>query len=174
MAVQQLPGAGTPRYGHGLRRQQVAIGGLLCRDASAVPDQDGVVQIDDAFLGRERTGGKRGHGSESKGPLVAAVQTTAGGSLLFIRLVALPNWKMRTVARWLDKAPYSFNGVKGAQGSHEAIIPNADTAKQASSIAFNRRFDLGTPMPSLLVSCAFQRSANDAVIRTAMPPELGS
>lgn len=34
----------------------------------------GFVQIDDAYLGGERTGGKRGRGSENKQPFVIAVQ----------------------------------------------------------------------------------------------------
>ena len=40
---------------------------------------DGRVEIDDAYLGGERTGGKVGRGSENKVPFVAAVQTTAQG-----------------------------------------------------------------------------------------------
>ena len=40
---------------------------------------DGRVEIDDAYLGGERSGGKTGRGSENKVPFVAAVQTTAEG-----------------------------------------------------------------------------------------------
>jgi ribosomal protein L37AE/L43A len=40
---------------------------------------DGRVEIDDAYLGGERTGGKVGRGSENKVPFVAAVQTSAAG-----------------------------------------------------------------------------------------------
>ena len=36
----------------------------------------GRVEIDDAYLGGERSGGKRGRGSENKVSFVAAVQTT--------------------------------------------------------------------------------------------------
>ena len=39
----------------------------------------GRVEIDDAYLGGERTGGKAGRGSENKVPFVAAVQTTPSG-----------------------------------------------------------------------------------------------
>ena len=39
----------------------------------------GRVEIDDAYLGGERTGGKVGRGSENKVPFVAAVQTTQDG-----------------------------------------------------------------------------------------------
>jgi len=40
---------------------------------------DGRVEMDDAYLGGERSGGKAGRGSENKVPIVAAVQTTPGG-----------------------------------------------------------------------------------------------
>jgi hypothetical protein len=40
---------------------------------------DGRVEMDDAYLGGERSGGKAGRGSENKVPIVAAVQTTAQG-----------------------------------------------------------------------------------------------
>jgi hypothetical protein len=39
----------------------------------------GRVEIDDAYLGGERTGGKTGRGSENKVPFIAAVQTTEDG-----------------------------------------------------------------------------------------------
>jgi hypothetical protein len=40
---------------------------------------DGRVEIDDAYLGGERSGGKSGRGSENKVPFIAAVQTTPAG-----------------------------------------------------------------------------------------------
>ena len=40
----------------------------------------GRVEIDDAYLGGERSGGKAGRGSENKVPFVAAVQTTESGA----------------------------------------------------------------------------------------------
>lgn len=94
---------------------------------------ENVVQVDDAFLGGERTGGKRGRGSENKVPLIAAVQTTANGKTIFTRLDVLPDWKIPTVARWATKALArdtlvvsdglsSFVGVKSAECRHEPII----------------------------------------------------
>src|SRR5918997_7098780 len=41
------------------------------------PKLQGRVEIDDAYLGGERSGGKRGRGAAGKTPLVAAVETTA-------------------------------------------------------------------------------------------------
>ena len=43
----------------------------------------GRVEIDDAYLGGELTGGKSGRGSENKVPFVAAVQTTESGQPVF-------------------------------------------------------------------------------------------
>ena len=39
----------------------------------------GRIEIDDAYLGGERNGGKRGRGSPGKTPIVAAVETTPQG-----------------------------------------------------------------------------------------------
>ena len=43
----------------------------------------GRVEIDDAYLGGELTGGKSGRGSQNKVPFVAAVQTTESGQPVF-------------------------------------------------------------------------------------------
>ena len=40
----------------------------------------GRVEIDDAYLGGERTGAKRGRGAPGKTPFLAAVETTPEGS----------------------------------------------------------------------------------------------
>ena len=64
---------------------------------------EAVVQLDDAFLGGERTGGKRGRGSENKVPFVAAVQTSEGRPL-FVRFDVLPDWRTETVTGWARRA----------------------------------------------------------------------
>jgi hypothetical protein len=51
----------------------------------------GRVEIDDAYLGGERSGGKAGRGSENKVPFVAAVQTTASGHPVFACLRQQPH-----------------------------------------------------------------------------------
>lgn len=51
---------------------------------------DGRVEIDDAYLGGERSGGKSGRGSDNKVPFVAAVQTTADGQPQFVCLRPQP------------------------------------------------------------------------------------
>ena len=51
----------------------------------------GRVEIDDAYLGGELSGGKAGRGSQNKVPFVAAVQTTASGHPLFACLRQQPH-----------------------------------------------------------------------------------
>ena len=51
---------------------------------------DGRVEIDDAYLGGERSGAKSGRGSENKVPFVAAVQITAEGQPQFVCLRPQP------------------------------------------------------------------------------------
>jgi transposase-like protein len=46
----------------------------------------GRVEIDDAYLGGERSGGKRGRGAAGKTPFVAAVETTVEGKPVSIKL----------------------------------------------------------------------------------------
>lgn len=50
----------------------------------------GRVEIDDAYLGGERAGGKPGRGSENKVPFVAAVQTTEDGQAVLVCLSLRP------------------------------------------------------------------------------------
>jgi ribosomal protein L37AE/L43A len=57
---------------------------MLERDASK--QLTGRVEIDDAYLGGERSGGKRGRGAAGKTPFVAAVETTPEGKPVRIKL----------------------------------------------------------------------------------------
>ena len=59
---------------------------------------DGRVEIDDAFLGGERIGGKRGRGSQNKVPFVAAVQTTPSGQPVLACLRRQPHTQQEAAA----------------------------------------------------------------------------
>ena len=48
---------------------------MLERDATKL--LDGRVEMDDAYLGGERSGGKRGRGAPGKMPIITAVETTS-------------------------------------------------------------------------------------------------
>jgi transposase-like protein len=50
----------------------------------------GRVEVDDAYLGGQRSGGKTGRGSENKVPFVVALQTVAGGAPHLLCMAQLP------------------------------------------------------------------------------------
>src|SRR3954464_11942740 len=57
----------------------------------------GRVEIDDAYLGGERSGGKRGRGSPGKTPFLAAVETTPEGKTVRLKLCRVPSFCSRAV-----------------------------------------------------------------------------
>lgn len=85
---------------------------------------DGFVEIDDAYLGGERTGGKPGRGSENKRPFVIAVSTNDAGRpgtaviepVSGFTTAALTDWAQRRLAP--DAEVYS-DGL----GAFRAVIP---------------------------------------------------
>lgn len=60
----------------------------------------GSVQLDDAYLGGERRGGKAGRGSENKVPFVAAVATDEAGHPGRVKLTPLPGFTTEAVSTW--------------------------------------------------------------------------
>src|ERR1700761_9587584 len=71
---------------------------MMERDASK--HLSGRVELDDAYVGGERTGGKRGRGAPGKTPFVAAVETTPAGKP--IRL------KLRRVSSFCSRRAFEF------------------------------------------------------------------
>jgi hypothetical protein len=61
---------------------------------------EGKVQVDDAYLGGERSGGKVGRGSENKIPFVAAVSLGDDGRPLRIRLTPVPGFTLKAISVW--------------------------------------------------------------------------
>ncbi|MFT4196990.1 MAG: IS1595 family transposase [Pseudoxanthomonas sp.] len=60
----------------------------------------GVVQLDDAYLGGERNGGKAGRGSENKRPFVIAVETTEAGHPRHAAMDTVPGFTKAAMADW--------------------------------------------------------------------------
>lgn len=60
----------------------------------------GAVQLDDAYLGGERTGGKAGRGSENKVPFVAAVSLNAQGHPLYLKLALVSGFTLEAIGNW--------------------------------------------------------------------------
>lgn len=61
---------------------------------------EGKVQVDDAYLGGERSGGKVGRGSENKVPFVAAISLSEDGRPLRARLTPVPGFTLKAIAAW--------------------------------------------------------------------------
>lgn len=60
----------------------------------------GQVQIDDAYLGGELSGGKAGRGSENKVPFVAAVSLDDNGHPLRIKLTPVSGFTLKAISSW--------------------------------------------------------------------------
>lgn len=99
---------------------------------SATKLLQGVVELDDAYLGGERKG-KRGRGSENKIPFVAAIQTTSKGQPEAIKLKIVEGFRSKSIATWAKQVlkPGStvisdglacFNAVVDAQCEHDPIV----------------------------------------------------
>lgn len=63
----------------------------------------GFIEVDDAYLGGERSGGKRGRGADAKTPFVAAVETTSEHQPIRIRLSVIKGFKTQEILRWSQK-----------------------------------------------------------------------
>jgi len=94
---------------------------------------EGKVQIDDAYLGGERTGGKVGRGSENKVSFVAAVSLTEDDRPLRVRLTPVPGFTLTAISDWAKEhlAPSSavfsdglacFGAVTAAGCSHHPTV----------------------------------------------------
>jgi hypothetical protein len=61
---------------------------------------EGKIQMDDAYLGGERSGGKVGRGSENKIPFVAAVSLSDDGRPRHARLTPVPGFTLQSISAW--------------------------------------------------------------------------
>ena len=104
---------------------------MAARDAHYV--LAGQVQVDDTYLGGERSGGKAGRGSENKIPFVAAVSLSDDGHPLRAKLSPVPGFTLQAIARWasLHLAPGSsvrsdglacFSAVTAAGCTHQPTV----------------------------------------------------
>ena len=71
---------------------------MAAREAQK-PKLEGRVEIDDAYLGGERPGGKRGRGAAGKQPFVAAVETTPERRPKRLKLSVVKGFRKREVEK---------------------------------------------------------------------------
>jgi hypothetical protein len=93
----------------------------------------GKVQIDDAYLGGEHQGGKRGRGSENKAPFIAAVQVNDDGKPVYAKFSPVQAFSREAVTAWAKQSLVKgtvvvsdglecFLGVVDAGCDHERIV----------------------------------------------------
>ena len=93
----------------------------------------GRIEVDDAYLGGERNGGKRGRGSPGKTPIVAAVETTPQGQPIRLKLrrvkgfrcadiTALARHNFNPTSTVVTDGLRCFTGVVKAGCVHQPII----------------------------------------------------
>lgn len=104
---------------------------------------DGRVEVDDAYLGGARPGGKRGRGSENKVPFIAAVQTSPEGHPVYAVFTKVKTFGKADVEAWALKhlAAASivvsdglncFASVKAAGAQHEPSV--VGTTRKSSAM----------------------------------------
>ena len=92
----------------------------------------GRLEIDDAYLGGERTGGKRGRGAPGKTPFVAAVETTPEGKPVRLKLRRVTRFCCGSIATFakgslaadaevVSDGLQCFSGVTEAGCAHQVI-----------------------------------------------------
>lgn len=96
------------------------------------------VEADDAYMGGEHHGGKRGRGAPGKAPMLAAVQTSSEEDpserkVVYLKVQAVPNFKGRTIRRWakrslaktstvLTDGMRSFNAIGEVVEDHQPMV----------------------------------------------------
>jgi hypothetical protein len=104
---------------------------MLERDAKKT--LDGRVEMDDAYLGGKRSGGKRGRGSPGKRPFVASVETTTDGKPKRVHLRRVKRFTKKVIAKLAREtlAPTArvvtdglgcFRGLAGEAATHTALV----------------------------------------------------
>jgi len=100
----------------------------------------GRVELDDAYLGGERSGGTTGRGSENKIPFVVAVQTSGSGEIhrvcmaqLPFRRTAIAEFARRHLARPLTVLSDGLDcfSATAAFGVHERVVTGGGKASAA-------------------------------------------
>lgn len=118
----------------------------VMRAAGSGDKLDGRIEMDDAYLGGARSGGKTGRGSPGKKPIIVAVQTDDKGRPRRIKLRRIARFKRARVKSLTKKiiAPGStvvtdgyqcFHGVKDAGCEHVRITTGCG-ARAARNPAF--------------------------------------
>ncbi|MBF0353508.1 MAG: IS1595 family transposase [SAR324 cluster bacterium] len=105
------------------------------------------IEIDDAYLGGERHGGKRGRGADGKTPFLAAVETTDNSEPIRIKLSVVKGFRKEIVRRWsalhlsagcsvVSDGLLCFGAIAESGCKHQAVVVGGG-AKSVSHPEFN-------------------------------------
>ena len=99
----------------------------------------GRIELDDAYLGGQRSGGKTGRGAPGKTPFVAAVETNDRGHPQRMKLTVVKGFRSVELAAWagqhlcegsrvLSDGLACFHAVTDAGCSHDAVVTGGGRA----------------------------------------------
>jgi len=99
----------------------------------------GIIQLDDAYWGGERHGGKRGRGSADKTPFVAAVEVSEDGRPLKMNMTVVHGFRKTAISEWashhlsdgslvVSDGLACFSAVKEAGCAHQSIVTGGGVA----------------------------------------------
>jgi hypothetical protein len=130
----------------------------------------GRIEGDDAYLGGERNGGKRGRGSPGKTPIVAAVETTPEGKPIRLKLRRVKGFRraeIATLARRnfhpastvVSDGLHCFTGVGNAGCVHQPMnewraaesFEHAQPGLSRAAASGDHRSPLPSPIPQRLI-----------------------
>ncbi|WP_281649235.1 IS1595 family transposase, partial [Parendozoicomonas sp. Alg238-R29] len=106
----------------------------------------GYVQVDDAYWGGEKHGGKPGRGSENKHPFVAAVETNEENHPLSMRFSMVTSFRKEELELWAKKHLSSqtqlvisdglgaFIGIANAGHLHKAVVTGGGHASMSNEL----------------------------------------
>ena len=124
-------------YNAAWRMRHKLMQGRMERDAEH--PLGGIVELDDASLGGERSGGNRGRGVPGKTPFVAAIETNDEGHPLRMKLTGVEGFRLSEIAAWAQQhlgtgtwvvsdGLACFGGVTAAGCVHEPIVTGGGKA----------------------------------------------
>lgn len=103
---------------------------------------DGEIQLDDAYLGGERSGGKRGRGSENKVPFVAAVSINDEGHPIYTKLMPVAGFSNEAISAWAKQHLAPTATVNSDGLACFAAVTDADCAHVPTFVGKRKPRDL--------------------------------
>ena len=103
---------------------------------------EGLVQVDDAYLGGELSGGKAGRGSQNKVPFVAAVSLSDDGHPQRAKLTPVAGFRLNAIAQWAKSSLTSGSIVASDGLACFAAVTEANCAHRPTVVCGRKPKDL--------------------------------